>query len=152
MHQFYFTYFFYGEIDLFHFTSFMVWTTIFLNFLGNFTFFFICRSNAEKPLINALQKTDELPQQKSLLGELPPLMGPQSSTVKNPALSLAPLKKVPPPVAKVEGTKKEDLIKTAKPALEVRPMSKSIENERSVCLQSIFLYFFSFSILQKFLT
>ena len=79
-------------------------------------------------------------------------MGPQSSTVKNPALSLAPLKKVPPPVAKVEGTKKEDLIKTAKPALEVRPMSKSIENERFVCLQSIFLYFFSFSILQKILT
>ena len=111
----------------------MVWT-IFFNFLGNFTFF-NCRSNAEKSLINALQKTDELPQQKSLLGELPPLMGPQSSTVKNPALSLAPLKKVPPPVAKVEGTKKEDLIKTAKPALEVRPMSKSIENERSVCVQ-----------------
>ena len=104
-----------------------------MNILGNFTFFLNCRSNAEKPLINALQKTDELPQQKSLLGELPPLMGPQSSTVKNPALSLAPLKKVPPPVAKVEGTKKEDLIKTAKPALEVRPMSKSIENERSVC-------------------
>ena len=68
-------------------------------------------------------------------------MGPQSSTVKNPALSLAPLKKVPPPVAKVEGTKKEDLIKTAKPALEVRPMSKSIENERSV---DFFLYFFFF--------
>merc|ERR1712226_947953 len=87
-------------------------------------------SNTEKPLINPLQKTDELPQ-KSLLGELPPLMGPPSSTVKNPALSLAPLKKVPPPVAKVEGTKKEDLIKTAKPALEVRPMSKSIDNERS---------------------
>ena len=63
-------------------------------------------------------------------------MGPPSSTVKNPALSLAPLKKVPPPVAKVEGTKKEDLIKTAKPALEVRPMSKSIDNERSVVMFS----------------
>ena len=80
--------------------------------------------------------------QKSLLGELPPLMGPQSSTVKNPALSLAPLKKVPPPVAKVEGTKKEDLIKTAKPALEVRPMSKSIDNERSVVMFNV--YYVSF--------
>ena len=110
-------------------------------------FFFHCRSNTEKPLINALQKTDELPQ-KSLLGELPPLMGPPSSTVKNPALSLAPLKKVPPPVAKVEGTKKEDLIKTAKPALEVRPMSKSIDNERSVvfsesvhCIGTLLLFY-----------
>ena len=115
------------------FISRVLWSGPSFLIFWEISLFFNCRSNAEKPLINALQKTDELPQQKSLLGELPPLMGPQSSTVKNPALSLAPLKKVPPPVAKVEGTKKEDLIKTAKPALEVRPMSKSIENERSVC-------------------
>ena len=117
------------------FISRVLWSGPSFLIFWEISLFFNCRSNAEKSLINALQKTDELPQQKSLLGELPPLMGPQSSTVKNPALSLAPLKKVPPPVAKVEGTKKEDLIKTAKPALEVRPMSKSIENERSVCVQ-----------------
>ena len=120
-------------VKLICFISRVLWSGPSFLIFWEISLFFNCRSNAEKPLINALQKTDELPQQKSLLGELPPLMGPQSSTVKNPALSLAPLKKVPPPVAKVEGTKKEDLIKTAKPALEVRPMSKSIENERSVC-------------------
>ena len=122
-------------VKLICFISRVLWSGPSFLIFWEISLFFNCRSNAEKPLINALQKTDELPQQKSLLGELPPLMGPQSSTVKNPALSLAPLKKVPPPVAKVEGTKKEDLIKTAKPALEVRPMSKSIENERSVCVQ-----------------
>ena len=122
-------------VKLICFISRVLWSGPSFLIFWEISLFFNCRSNAEKPLINALQKIDELPQQKSLLGELPPLMGPQSSTVKNPALSLAPLKKVPPPVAKVEGTKKEDLIKTAKPALEVRPMSKSIENERSVCVQ-----------------
>ena len=122
-------------VKLICFISRVLWSGPSILIFWEISLFFNCRSNAEKPLINALQKIDELPQQKSLLGELPPLMGPQSSTVKNPALSLAPLKKVPPPVAKVEGTKKEDLIKTAKPALEVRPMSKSIENERSVCVQ-----------------
>ena len=76
------------------------------------------RSNLEK------QKSDEMPPKSpSLLGELPPLAPP----AKNPAMTLAPLKKIPP-VAKVEATKKEE-VKTAKPALEVRPMSKAIEAE-----------------------
>ena len=42
-------------------------------------------------------------------------------------MTLAPLKKIPP-VAKVEATKKEDIptvVKNAKPALEVKPMSKT---------------------------
>ena len=42
-------------------------------------------------------------------------------------MTLAPLKKIPP-VAKVEATKKEEIptvVKNAKPALEVKPMSKT---------------------------
>ena len=42
-------------------------------------------------------------------------------------MTLAPLKKIPP-VAKVEATKKEEIptvVKNAKPALEVNPMSKT---------------------------
>ena len=55
---------------------------------------------------NDKSRLDESVAQKSLLGDLPPLGGGGPQLGKNPSLSLAPLKKVPP-VAKVEATKKE---------------------------------------------
>ena len=93
-------------------------------------FFLFSRSNAntEKPKPSPAE--DSTPKSSSslgLLGDLPPLGPPSSGGLKNPAMTLAPLKKIPP-VAKVEATKKEDIptvVKNAKPALEVKPMSKT---------------------------
>ena len=90
--------------------------------------------------LNNSSKLDESAPQKSLLGDLPPLGSSGSQLGKNPSLSLAPLKKVPP-VAKVEATKKEGTVHNSnksmqiitplflcldpkpKPAVEVKPMA-----------------------------
>ena len=93
-------------------------------------FFLFSRSNAntEKPKHQPAE--DLTPKSSSslgLLGDLPPLGPPSSGGLKNPSMTLAPLKKIPP-VAKVEATKKEEIptvVKNAKPALEVKPMSKT---------------------------
>ena len=57
---------------------------------------------------------------KSFLGDLPPLGQTSNAPIgKNPGLSLAPLKKIPP-VAKVEATKKEGIF-----LIRVGPIDKS---------------------------